>query len=117
LINFVVIQTPHDPNDFYQIFYTEKSFKASIFIDGKRISKSTIHEIVQKSVPSGKHKITTSWGGWGALKNHATFNFEAGKTYYFGIGVGSIKGKIVDFGFRASLTTLSKEEWEEYTLQ
>ncbi len=103
ILNFIVLQTPNDKNI---IFY---KVKASILIDGKKIASLFKNESTQTLVSPGKHKISTKFELW---PKDFTFNFEADKIYYFAVGIAPVKG--LQYGDRASLTQLTKEEWESY---
>ena len=103
ILNFVVKQTP---NDIHMLLYRSK---ASIFIDGKKIAKIDKNETTQALISPGNHKISTKFG---IGKRHFTYNFEANKIYYFAVGIAPVKG--FQYGDKASLTQLSKDEWESY---
>mgnify|MGYP006148135943 FL=1 len=103
-LNFIVVQ---DLQDIHTLLWAPK---ARVDIDGKKIAKLKKNQTTQISVTPGKHKISTKWDfGY----THVTLNFESGETYYFAIAVAPMKGAF-QYGDRASLTKLSKEEWENY---
>ena len=107
ILNFVVVQSPADNND--MLLFGDQ-FKAHISIDGRKIAKIGKNETTQTLVSPGSHKLSTRWD---MGTKHVTLNFEADKIYYFAVGVAPVKS-IVQYGDRASLTKLSKEEWESY---
>ena len=105
ILNFIVVQVQGD------VELLLWSPKARVYVDGKQIAKLSKYEKTQAIVSPGKHKISTKWDF--GMK-HVTLNFEPKKTYYFGIGIAP-KKKIWEYGPRATLTQLSKEEWEDYS--
>ena len=104
ILNFIVKQTP---NDRHVLLYRSK---ASIFINGKKIAKLDKNETTQVILKPGKYKITTKFE---VGKRHFSDSFEANKIYYFAVGLAPQK-TLFQYADRASLTKLSKEEWENY---
>ena len=111
LINFVVIQDLAADQALAQLFGPINT--AIIKINGKKIAAIKGKDLAQTKVSPGKHKISTRWSG-NFINTHATINFEAGKIYYFGIGEGAVTNKI-EYGARAGIKKLTKEEWANYS--
>ncbi len=110
MLNFLVIKQLGEGDINYLLVPTQP---AVIKINGKKIAAIKKREITQTTIKPGKHKITTYWSGEGWNKKNVSLEFEEGKIYYFGIGVGEKTG--ITYGNHAGIKKLTKAEWDRYS--